>query len=92
MTHHIFDDLPLFTTVHANPRQRDLTDVQINQSPAEFADDIVVLLWDTDLENVEFAFVQPDALVEPARALIFRFCVRKQNLGWAVFQHDISDL
>src|ERR1700722_1193132 len=49
LLHYALDNLTLFTAIHANPGERNLADAEIDQTPAEFADHVVVLLRHADL-------------------------------------------
>ena len=51
-----------------------------------------MLFGDADLKDFEFPLIQADTSVELTRAGIFRFRVRQEDLGWAVFQYYIRDL
>src|SRR5665213_4548569 len=49
LLHNALDNLPLFAAVNAYPGECHLSDAEIDQTPAQLADHVVVLLRHTDL-------------------------------------------
>src|SRR5665213_420815 len=66
LLHNAVDNLPLFAAIYADPGERHLADAEIDQTPAQFADHVVVLLRHADLQNVQLSLVEADPLVEGA--------------------------
>ena len=64
--HHAFDNLPFFAPVHADPREAHFPDAEIDQTPAQFADHVVMLFRHADLQDVQFALVETNPFIETA--------------------------
>src|SRR5665213_829371 len=92
LLHNALDNLPLFAAIYADPGERNLSNAEIDQAPAHFADHVVVLLRHADLQDVQFAFVEADPFLEGARSWSLRFRVGQQNLRWTVFENHVRNI
>src|SRR5438105_3361522 len=90
--HERFGPLAFLTTVNADEGKGDVPQAKADQPPTERRENVVITFRETGLNELDFAVVQANPIVERAGGRIRRLRVRKQDLRGAGFENDITNV
>ena len=86
------ESAPLLGTINSYERQRHFAHSESDQSPTQRGNNVVLLLGHAGLDDVEFGFIQADAVIKSTRIGCACFSVWQKDFGGAVFQNHIGDI